>query len=48
MNIRERFGTLYSMLEVEFQCSYCSATEVINGAKDGMGITKTRAINRKD
>ncbi|EFA44669.1 hypothetical protein HMPREF0645_0880 [Hallella bergensis DSM 17361] len=39
MNIRERFGTLHSRLEVEFQCLYCNLTEVIKGAKNGMGIT---------
>jgi len=48
MNLRERFGTLCSRLEVESLYLHCSTTEVIKGAKDGMGITKTGAINRKD
>ena len=48
MNIRERIGTLYSRLEVEFQCLHCNLTEVIKGAKNGMGTTNPRAINRKE
>ena len=48
MNIQEHIGTLCSRLGVEFQCLHCNLTEVIKGAKNGMDITKTRAINRKD
>ena len=41
MNIRERIGTLCSRLGVEFQCLHCNLTEVIKGAKNGGGITRT-------